>query len=201
MSRSVSDAIHLRRVPCFPASCVYDLLDVRILNHVDESTGTRNVFAWNKDRYPDPAHLGQTLEGVAPPNNRSLRDTGADSCMGGVTVITNVKPWILDVHPWRNRISDKVFVQAASDFSPPVAPQGGAHSDHRPETSMVWSSGLGDNAPGSYIDFSSFAGAGWWKTHLRNELLDNGLTGVWWVALCFRQFYEMTCMGPYHSVR
>jgi hypothetical protein len=119
------------------------------------------------------------LEGPRPPDDGSLSDTGVDSGVGDVTIITNVKPWVLDVHPWRSGMSDKVFVQAASDSSFLPA---GSESGLRPEKSMLWSSGLGDNACGSYIDFSGFAGADWWKTHLMEELLDNQLTGVWCVS-------------------
>lgn len=122
------------------------------------------------------------LEAPRSTDDGSFSDTRFSSGVGGVIIITNVKPWVLDVHPWRSRMSDKVFVQAASDSSFVARPQASSCSGLRPEKSMLWSNGLGDNAYGSYIDFSSFAGADWWKTHIMEELLDNQLTGVWCVS-------------------
>lgn len=150
---------------------------------VDEETGVRNVFEWNKTRYPDPTSLGRTLEG--PDQSQSLdslgdteTETDVPPGLGGVKIITNVKPWVLDVHPSRRKdgsTPDSVFVQSAASSDTPVPVT-------RPEKSILWSSGLGDHAVGSYIDYSSKSGAEWWKQQVTEQLLDNHFTGAWWAT-------------------
>ncbi|KAJ3071372.1 hypothetical protein HDU98_005432 [Podochytrium sp. JEL0797] len=61
-------------IPC-------DLLHLSSGYTVDERTGARNVFTWNKKRFPDPETL--------------IRDLRKE----GIRVSANVKPWLLSSHP------------------------------------------------------------------------------------------------------
>ncbi|KAJ3205766.1 hypothetical protein HDU82_004969 [Entophlyctis luteolus] len=68
-------------VPC-------DMLHLSSGYTVDEKTGARNVFTWNKTRFPDPAKLF-----------KELRDEG-------IRVSANIKPWLLCEHPNYQEVKD-----------------------------------------------------------------------------------------------
>ncbi|KAJ6494934.1 glycosyl hydrolases family 31-domain-containing protein [Mycena vulgaris] len=118
----------------------------------DEGNGDRNYFVWNRARYPSPAELGRIVETEL-----------------GVQFIVNIKPWLLLGHP---RYAD---ARAAGAFmrAPPDAEEQGA------ARSWVWACGFASHKPGSYFDYSARAAREWWGAQIRQELLANGLTGMW----------------------
>ncbi|KAF7376546.1 Glycosyl hydrolases family 31-domain-containing protein [Mycena sanguinolenta] len=120
----------------------------------DEETGDRNYFVWNRSRYPSPADFGRIVE-------KEL----------GVQLIVNVKPWLLAAHPrYHAALEQGAFVRPAPD-----AAEAGAKA----ATSWVWAAGWAAHNPGSYFDYSSKAGCDFWGEQIREELLANGLTGMW----------------------
>ncbi|KAJ3333145.1 hypothetical protein HDU76_011062 [Blyttiomyces sp. JEL0837] len=66
-------------VPC-------DMLHLSSGYTVDPNTGARNVFTWNKKRFPDPAKM-----------ITSLRNSG-------IRISSNIKPWLLCQHPDYNAV-------------------------------------------------------------------------------------------------
>ncbi|KAI9329321.1 glycosyl hydrolases family 31-domain-containing protein [Obelidium mucronatum] len=68
-------------IPC-------DLLHLSSGYTVDESTGARNVFTWNKKRFPDPEKL--------------IKDLRKE----GIRISANVKPWLLSQHPKYQQVYD-----------------------------------------------------------------------------------------------
>ncbi|MCO5589851.1 hypothetical protein L7F22_043820 [Adiantum nelumboides] len=136
---------------------------------VDSQTGERNYFYWDKTKYPDPAKMGKLLE-------ESL------SCK----VIINVKPWLLETHPFYRDAAEKaIFIQAAKDARPlksekiPQDEDRCGLYDSIPSRTLHWARGMGDTGKGSYIDFSSKAGSEEWKRLMRIGVLDNNITGFW----------------------
>lgn len=134
----------------------------------DPTTGERNYFTWtDKQKYPDPSELGRILE-------KELNSV----------VIINVKPWLLESHPWyEEAASRKAFVGAAPDCLPsstsssqPQEPDRcGSNGQSR---SLHWSVNMGETAPGSYLDFS---GPGFleWQRYMREGVLVHNITGFW----------------------
>ena len=122
---------------------------------LDASSGERNYFIWNRDKYPDPAALGQEME-------KELQ------CQ----VIINVKPWLLDGHPWYARTaSEGAFVGAAPD-----AADRGEHGECK---TIHWSSSMGQTARGSYIDFTSNGGCSAWSKLMQDGVLSKHISGMW----------------------
>jgi len=84
----------------------------------------------------------------------------------GMHVAPNIKPYLLTAHPLYGDL----------------AAQGGLIRDasgSRPETSLFWSGGIGETAPGSYVDFTSRAGYAWWQARIAEALLDVGIDALW----------------------
>lgn len=136
---------------------------------VDSKTGERNYFYWDKIKYPDPAKMGSLLE-------REL------SCK----VIINVKPWLLESHPYYEDAAQKgVFIRAAKDARPiesgksPLDEDRCGLFDSVPSRTLHWARGMGDTGKGSYIDFSSKAGSEEWKRLMKVGVLGNNITGFW----------------------
>jgi alpha-glucosidase len=78
----------------------------------------------------------------------------------GMRLAANIKPCLLTSHPQYAEVSALgAFVQAA-------------HMD-TPEVNPFWGS------QGSYIDFTSAAGYGWWKERVRDSLLMYGIDVTW----------------------
>ena len=48
-----------------------------------------------------------------------------------------------------------------------------------PYVSELWAGGAGSSGQGSYLDFTSSGGYGWWKGCLKAQLLDYGMEAVW----------------------
>ncbi|KAJ7121284.1 glycosyl hydrolases family 31-domain-containing protein [Mycena crocata] len=119
----------------------------------DEGNGDRNYFVWNRARYPSPADLGRIVE-------KEL----------GVQFITNIKPWLLAGHPrYAAALQQGAFMRPAPDGE-----EGAVAA-----TSWVWACGFASHKPGSYFDYSSRAACEFWGAQIREELLANGLTGMW----------------------
>ncbi|TDL29099.1 hypothetical protein BD410DRAFT_3704 [Rickenella mellea] len=123
------------------------------------TTGDRNYFVWNTQRYPSPSRFGEIVEAEM-----------------GVKVIVNVKPWLLEEHPEYGELDGtKGFVRAAEDAKGDSEREskGGA------AVSWLWSRGFGEHKKGSYLDYSSKAGTQWWKEKVDEQILKNNLTGLW----------------------
>ncbi|KAJ3312140.1 hypothetical protein HDV04_003394 [Boothiomyces sp. JEL0838] len=80
-----------------------DLLHLSSGYTVDEVTGTRNVFTWNKKRFPNPVKLFENLHSK------------------GIKVVANVKPWLLANHPkYKELEKAKGFVWDPETNSPSI---------------------------------------------------------------------------------
>jgi alpha-glucosidase (family GH31 glycosyl hydrolase) len=91
-----------------------------------------------------------------------------------VQFITNIKPWLLATHPrYGAALAQGAFVRPAPD----------AEDAGPAASSWVWAAGFASHKPGSYFDYSSRAACDFWGEQIRTELLANGLTGMWCVAL------------------
>lgn len=94
----------------------------------------------------------------------------------GVTVIVNIKPWLLEVHPMLYSAEEvSAFIRSAED----AKGDGERESEGGSAKSWVWSSGFGAQARGRYFDFSSQGGSRWWGEKVREMILEMGLSGVW----------------------
>ncbi|PRP78004.1 polyamine transporter 3, partial [Planoprotostelium fungivorum] len=126
---------------------------------VDEKSQERNYFVWNREKYPDPSEMGRKMEEEM-------------SCQ----LIINVKPWLLDGHPWYTSTStQRAFVR-----SPPDALDDSDRCGHNGEAKTIhWSANMGETAKGSYIDFSSTEGDQAWRGFLREGVMRHHITGVW----------------------
>ncbi|KAK4049956.1 hypothetical protein OIV83_003780 [Microbotryomycetes sp. JL201] len=127
----------------------------------NEKTDNRHYFAWNRSRYPDPAALGRAIEADLE-----------------VQTIVNIKPWLLTDHPsyasaleLHKRTPGGIFVKCADDRTDEM-PDGA-------QVDLVWTSGFAAHGPGSYFDYSSNGGTEWWRQAIKQQLLENGLTGMW----------------------
>lgn len=89
----------------FPAVCKRheipcDLIHLSSGYTVDERNGSRNVFKWNKSRFPNPKALFSQLSEQ------------------GIRVSANIKPWLLQVHPdYDSCASNGAFVKDRSNPS------------------------------------------------------------------------------------
>ncbi|KAG8162364.1 hypothetical protein KVR01_008129 [Diaporthe batatas] len=93
---------------------------------------TRNVFTWNRHRFPDPRAF--------------TRDVHAR----GVRVLANIKPYVLASHPDYDRLARE------GAFLRDPGTGGGA------AVARLWSAGGGESGEGSHVDFTSEAGFRWW---------------------------------------
>ncbi|KAM0786221.1 hypothetical protein ACM66B_007024 [Microbotryomycetes sp. NB124-2] len=127
----------------------------------NEETDNRHYFSWNRSRYPDPVALGRIIE-------KDLK----------VQTIVNIKPWLLTDHPFYESAIEQhksspggIFVKCAKDRLEEM-PDGA-------QVNLVWTSGFAAHGPGSYFDYSSKGGTEWWIRAIQEQLLANGLTGMW----------------------
>ncbi|CEH11850.1 alpha-glucosidase [Ceraceosorus bombacis] len=135
----------------------------------DAVSGDRNYFTWDRSKYPDPEAMGKELE-------------QGQSCQ----LIINVKPWLLESHPWYDEAArEGAFVRAAPDArpleggsAPTDADRCGPHHTH-PARTLHWSVNMGDTGKGSYFDFSSVQGCQSWQRMMQRGVLDNNITGLW----------------------
>ena len=128
---------------------------------LDEKTRERMYFVWNKTLYPDPPALGAKLE-------KDLQ----------CHLIINVKPWLLEGHPWyKDAAMAGTFVKAAKDaIEAKDADKCGMNDSSR---SFHWSTSMGQTAKGSHFDFSSSAASDFWKKMIKDGVSANGITGLW----------------------
>lgn len=126
---------------------------------LDPETENRHYFVWNRQRYPDPHALGTTLE-----NEMNIR------------VIVNIKPWLLDDHPlYDEALGMRAYVHEAEDESS----QSTNSAERLPAKSHLWSNGLGEHMPGSYLDFSSKGAVEWWSQHIKQDIVAMNMTAMW----------------------
>ena len=96
---------------------------------------TRNVFTWNRTRFPDPRAFTRQCHAR------------------GVRILANIKPYLLDNHPAYQQLkTNNAFFQDPS--SPDQDKTGRAR---------LWSAGGGESGEGSHIDFTSEFGYQWWR--------------------------------------
>jgi alpha-glucosidase (family GH31 glycosyl hydrolase) len=83
----------------------------------------------------------------------------------GIKVVPNIKPYMLDTHPHYNDLyaKDGLFHDAMID---------------KPVVTRLWSSGVGENGRGSWVDMTSEAGRAWWAKGVQS-LIDLGVDGMW----------------------
>lgn len=106
----------------------------------------RYVFNWNDDKMPDP-------EGMA-----------AKFAQGGVHLIANIKPCLLQDHPRYAEAADAgLFIRASVE----------ADANAGPERSVFW------DDEGSHLDFTSPATIAWWKENVTTALLARGIGSTW----------------------
>ena len=109
--------------------------------YVKSGTGQRYTFLWNKQKFPDPS----TFIGA-------LRERG-------YRIICNIKPGILNSHPWYGDLRERGFYIPAEDGSP--------------LEEYYW------GGIASLIDFSNEEARSWWKAELRRHFLEFGVEGIW----------------------
>jgi alpha-glucosidase len=107
-----------------------------------EKDNLRYTFNWNRVRFPDPDKFCRTL------------------AENGVNVIPNLKPGVLEHHPYRE------FYRSRGAFV--MSPDGTEPCEGR------WWGG-----PGFFIDFTSRRGREAWIELLKKEILDRGVKVVW----------------------
>ncbi|RUP45835.1 galactose mutarotase-like domain-containing protein [Jimgerdemannia flammicorona] len=115
---------------------------------VTEDRKVRCVFTWNTKRFPDAKLLMANLKDA------------------GIHVFANIKPWLLETHPYYGELK-KLKGYIWND------------EDDVPGEVMQWSAGAGESANCAYVDFTSQEGFDWWKRNVKNQLLDYGLAGMW----------------------
>lgn len=98
---------------------------------------TRNVFTWNRHRFPDPRAFTAECHGHH-----------------GVRLLANVKPYVLASHP-----EYAALAEAGAFFRDPVT--------NSVAVARLWSAGGGESGEGSHIDFTSRAGYDWWVAGVR----------------------------------
>ncbi|OCF57943.1 glicosidase [Kwoniella mangroviensis CBS 10435] len=83
----------------------------------------------------------------------------------GIKVVPNIKPYALQTHPHYKRLEsgDALFRDPAID---------------EPVVTRIWSSGVGDNEKGSWVDMISEEGRKWWAEGVRS-LIEAGCDGMW----------------------
>lgn len=83
----------------------------------------------------------------------------------GIKVVPNIKPYLLDTHP-----SFKSLHAANALFENPFTKS--------PVVTRIWSSGIGENDRGSWVDMTSKEGRQWWANGVK-ELIAAGMDGMW----------------------
>lgn len=83
----------------------------------------------------------------------------------GIKVVPNIKPYMLTSHP----SYDKVY-EADGLFYAPLVKQ--------PVVTRIWSSGVGVNGKGSWVDMTSKDGRQWWADGVKS-LIELGVDGMW----------------------
>lgn len=107
-----------------------------------EEDKLRYIFNWNRKRFPDPEGFFQKMEEM------------------GINVIPNMKPGILQKHPYMDTfVKNDVFVKT---------PDGEKDYEGR------WWGGKG-----KFVDFTSVSGRDTWKELLKKNLLAKGSRTVW----------------------
>ena len=136
----------------FPSKCKQfdikcDLIHLSSGYTVDMVNGARNVFTINTKRFPDLKKMVSSL---------------LDS---GIRISANIKPWLLDCHPDKVRISSEEGLIKNSETG-------------KPSQTRLWSSGEGQTMLGSYIDFSSKSGSEYWIENV-SKLVELGIKSIW----------------------
>ncbi|KAJ3121721.1 hypothetical protein HK098_003453 [Nowakowskiella sp. JEL0407] len=149
-----------------------DLMHLSSGYTADLASGARNVFTWNKDRFPDPRGMIQKYSDA------------------GIHIAANVKPWYLQGH----QNYDYALVQESfvADFKSTT-------KKYKPRQTRLWSAGAGDTSTGSYFDFTSKGGKSTWINGIQS-LLELGISGIWNDNNEFAlpdddDFYAMSCEG------
>ncbi|WVF67168.1 hypothetical protein IAT40_001914 [Kwoniella sp. CBS 6097] len=83
----------------------------------------------------------------------------------GIKVVPNIKPYALVTHPHYERLHS-----ADALFHDPML--------NKPVVTRIWSSGVGDNEKGSWVDMTSEEGRKWWAEGVRS-LIELGCDGMW----------------------
>ncbi|RDW88009.1 neutral alpha-glucosidase ab [Coleophoma cylindrospora] len=111
---------------------------------------TRNVFTWNKHRFPNP-------QGFV-----------TDYRSRGIRIIANVKPYVLENHPEYATLKERnAFVEDPAEKGP-----------HKAGRTRLWSCAGGASAKGGHLDFTSKAGFDWWVQGIKS-LRKIGIEGIW----------------------
>ena len=105
----------------------------------------RNVFTWNKHRFPDP-------EGWV----REMRREG-------VRVLANVKPYLMEGHPDYGGLKEGGGLFRDRGAEEESGDENREKGPWPPAMTMLWSLGGGESARGSHIDMTSKAGFECWK--------------------------------------
>lgn len=83
----------------------------------------------------------------------------------GIKVVPNIKPYVLQTHPhYKDLHSSNALFYDPYSKSPVVT--------------RIWSSGVGDNEKGSWVDMTSEEGRQWWADGVKS-LIDLGVDGMW----------------------
>jgi alpha-glucosidase len=102
----------------------------------------RHVFHWNREKFPDP---------------KSLMSRFAE---GGVKVVANLKPCLLDDHPRYAEVAEAgAFVRSEADAAP--------------LKSRFW------DGQGAHLDFTNPAAIRWWQEGLRTAVFGCGVDAGW----------------------
>ncbi|KAI8581374.1 hypothetical protein K450DRAFT_232751 [Umbelopsis ramanniana AG] len=83
----------------------------------------------------------------------------------GIHLFANIKPWLLESHPDYDLMKE----------------QGGYVLDDegKPGRVMQWKGGRGTMGASAYIDFTTPAGFDYWKSKVKEQLLEYGIEGCW----------------------
>ena len=103
--------------------------------------GKRCVFTWNAAKFPQPEALLAQLHAAR------------------LHVVANVKPCLLDAHPF--------FAEACKGGLCVRAPAGGA------AMSQFW------DGEGAHLDFANAQAVAWWQAGCRTALLSRGVDTIW----------------------
>lgn len=118
---------------------------------------TRNVFTWNRHRFPDPAAFVKDCHEL------------------GVRILANIKPYVLLTHPEYMRLADE-----GAFFSDPLglSRKATTPAGHKSPVARLWSAGGGESGYGSHLDFTSRSAFDWWVEGVK-ELKRLGIDGMW----------------------
>jgi alpha-glucosidase len=109
--------------------------------YVKSKTGQRYTFLWNQEKFPDPsAFIGK------------LRSRG-------YRVICNIKPGILNSHPWYQDLAERGYFIPSEDGSP--------------LEEYYW------GGIASLVDFSNPQARSWWQNQVRHRFIEYGVEGIW----------------------